>query len=191
MSMIELPQIRAEIERELKQRKSFYPDQVIALKMDQASADHQIACAAAWLEDLDRIAAFEAAAAAAWEAFKQDPSDKTVITTMPPAQHKVSWKDRRAALERELRLRRHHYAKRVESLQMTQDQADHRIACLQALADRYDDGFDWIASNGARPRFAVTHPVADDVTQARREWDQHRQAVEARRNPAKQGEMAI
>jgi hypothetical protein len=45
------------------------------------------------------------------------------------------------ALERELRLRRAYYPKRVERGQMTPEQAEHEIRCMEealALARRFD-----------------------------------------------------
>lgn len=42
-------------------------------------------------------------------------------------------------VERELRFRRVIYANRVERNAMTQDQADHEIGCMEAIARDYRD----------------------------------------------------
>lgn len=186
---ISAQQVRAECARELAQRRRFYDRRINEGRMTAEEAAHERTCAEAWLADVDRIIAFEAASAAAWERFKANPAEPHVLH-LPPPSHPVSWRDRRAALARELSLRARVYPRRIEEGAMTRAAADHQRACLAALADRYDDGFDWTASNGERPQWASTAPT-EETRAARREWDQHRQAVEARRQPATQGEMAI
>lgn len=181
--------VRAECARELAQRRRFYQRRVNEGRMMAEESEHELACAEAWLADVDRIIAFEAASAAAWERFKANPAEPHVLY-LPAPSHAVTWRDRRAAIGRELQLRARVYPRRVEEGAMTRAAADHQRACLEALAERYDDGLDWTASNGERPQWASTAPT-EETRAARREWDQHRQAVEARRQPAKQGEMAI
>ncbi len=161
----------AECARELAQRRNFYPGRVADMRMSQAEADHQLALAAAWHEDAQRIAA----------------SDYTPAP-LAPASHGMTWAARREGLARELTLRARVYPSRVAELRMTQAEADHRRDCLAAFAARLDDGFDWIASNGARPRFALLE-VADDILAARREWQDHSAAVDAARAPMQQKEL--
>jgi len=182
--------VLAECRRELGQRRRFYPSQIAGGRMTQAQADHQLACTAAWASDVERIIAFEAAAAEAWDRYKGNPGDPVTVTLPPPA-HAMGWKDRRAALGRELAMRARVYPRRVEESAMTKADADHRIACLAALAARYDDGFDWTASNGERTHWGLTFPLPNEIAQARREWEEHRQAVEARREGMRQEEMAL
>lgn len=167
--------LSAEIARELKQRIEFYPQRVETLKMSQDAANHQLAVCKAWLEDCARI------------------PDRQILSGVhadnPPA-HGVSWSDRVAGLERELTLRERFYPERVSTLQMTKETADHRIACLAALLAVYEEGWDWIASNQAPTSHGAIKTTAA-IEQARREWKEHWLRVEARRNPAKQGEMAL
>lgn len=151
--------VLAECARELAQRRSFYPGRVAEARMSQAEADHQFALAAAWHQDAQRIAA----------------SDYTP-NVLPPATHGISWQARREGLARELALRARVYPSRVAEMRMTQGEADHRRACLMALAARYDDGFDWIASNGHRTRFGLVE-APEEILAARREWQDHWQAV--------------
>lgn len=157
--------VLAETQRELAQRRSFYPGRVAEGRMSQAEADHQLALAAAWHQDAQRIAASD---------YTPDP--------LPPATHGVSWQARREGLARELALRARVYPARVAELRMTQAEADHRRACLMALAARLDDGFDWIASGGARTRFGLVE-ATPEILAARREWQDHCAAVDAARAP--------
>lgn len=160
--------VLAECARELAQRRSFYPGRVSEGRMSQDEADHQLAVAAAWHQDAQRIAA----------------SDYTPAP-LDPASHGIAWAARREGLRRELALRARVYPSRVAEMRMTQAEADQRRACLAALAARYDDGFDWIASNGARPRFALAI-APEEILAARREWQDHSAAVDAARAPMQQ-----
>lgn len=163
--------VLAECSRELAQRRGFYPGRVAEARMTQAEADHQLALAAAWAEDAQRIAA----------------SDYTPAP-LAPATHGMTWHARREGLRRELHLRARVYPARVAEMRMTQAEADHRRDCLAALAARYDDGFDWIASNGARTRFGLVD-APEEILAARREWQDHSAAVEAARAPLEQKEL--
>lgn len=152
-----------ECARELEQRRRFYPTRVAEGRMMQDEANRQLAIAAAWLDDARRI-----------EAHDYTPAP------LAPATHAISWAERRTAIAREIGLRDRVYPGHIASARMTEGEATHRRACLAALAARYDDGFDWRASNGAGPQFAAvaTTPAID---QARHEWAEHRAAVELSR----------
>ena len=163
--------VLAECARELAQRRNFYPGRVAEGRMLQDEADHQLAVAAAWHQDAQRIAA----------------SDYTP-QPLAAATHGISWHARREGLARELALRARVYPARVAEMRMTQAEADQRRACLMALAARYDDGFDWIASNGHRTRFGLVE-APEEILAARREWQDHRAAVEAARAPLEQKEL--
>lgn len=163
--------VLAECARELEQRRGFYPGRVAEGRMSQAEADHQLAVAAAWHEDMQRIIA----------------SDYTA-QALAPARHAISWAARREGLRRELALRARVFPGRVSEGRMSQQQADHRTGCLAALCARYDDGFDWIASNGERTRFGLLNASAA-ILAARREWQDHRSAIDAERQPLQQKEL--
>ena len=170
---ITLDHLVAETARELAQRTAIYPRHVESARMAQHDADFQIAAATAWLNDAERLRA-------SW--FTPRP--------LAPAAHAVSWGDRRAALARELGLRQRCYPLWIETARLLPDTARHQLDCLLALAAIYDDGFDWIASNGARPSFASIAP--DSATlQARAEWSAHCAALQLARNPEQQGEMIM
>lgn len=181
--------VLAECKRELAQRRTFYPRRVEQARMTQEEADAQLALAAAWHEDVSRIIAFEEAAAAAWKTFLENPAVPRITELSDPG-HGLSWQQRRTGLARELDLRRRIYPRRIEQAQMTKCIATRQLAALEALADRYDDGFDWRASNGVRPQFGriATGP---EILQARREWDEHRERVDTRRTPAQQQELLM
>lgn len=163
--------VLAECARELTQRRNFYPGRIAEARMSQAEADHQLAVCAAWHQDAQRIAA----------------SDYTPAP-LPPATHGISWQARREGLSRELALRARVYPARVAEMRMTQAEADHRRACLMALAARYDDGFDWIASNSHRTHWGQIK-ATEEIRAARREWQDHRATVEAARAPLEQKEL--
>ncbi len=184
------PMVRDELARELGHRRRFYPRRIDEARMTQQQADFQIACAEAWLADVDRLIAHWAACAAEWERFQHDPSPGFMARDLPAAKHGINWRDRRTALRRELELRNKIYPRRIEQAQMTKCIGDRQIACLEALADRYDDGLDWTASNGERTHFGNLNCDAA-IEAARKEWDQHRREVEARRAPAKQEELLM
>jgi hypothetical protein len=163
--------VLAECTRELAQRRNFYPGRVAEMRMTQEEADHQLSCAAAWQQDAQRIAA----------------SDYTPAP-LAAATHGLTWAARRDSLRRELLLRARVYPGRVAEMRMTQAEADHRRDCLMALAARYDDGFDWIASNGARTRFGLVD-APEEILAARREWQDHSAAVDTARAPLQQKEL--
>lgn len=160
--------VEAELAREEEQRKRFYPRRVETLQMDKAEAEHQLAVAAAWREDLAR--------------FTGQP--------LQPARHGLSWKVRRIAIAREIDMRRRHYPRFIEELKLTREDAAHRLACLEALAARYDDGLDWTGPGGSHCTHSAFASTADDRAAAEA-WATHRAEVEARRNPAEQGEMRL
>jgi hypothetical protein len=155
-----------ECARELEQRRNFYPRRIAEGRMMPDEADRQLAIAAAWLEDAGRIEASD---------YRPDP--------LAPATHGSSWGERRTALARELGLRARIFPQRVAEGRLTPADADHRRDCLAALAARMDDGFDWIASNGARPQWAAAS-TTPAIEQARAEWQEHCQRVDHERQAA-------
>ncbi len=171
---ITLAMIAAELEREAQLRRRVYPDRVATARMTPAEAEWQHALCAAWAADVARMIA-------SW--FTPHP--------LAPPTHAVSWADRRRGLARELEFRARIYPDRVATARMTPAESSQRIRCLEALAAIYDDGFDWIAGNGARPAFAQLEP--DEATlQARQDWDAHWRQVNELRHPAqRQGEMQL
>jgi hypothetical protein len=160
-------QLRVELAREREQRARLYPQRVDQGRMTAADANRELEVIAAIAEDLDRMAA---------------------IGITPPASNWFSWHDRRAAIDRELRWRRQQYPQWIESGRLGAADAEHRIACLEAIGDVYDEGFDWRASNGALPDWATLEPDPA-ANQARHEWDAHWLEVEARRRPPEQEEL--
>lgn len=169
---VTVDQVAAELAREEAQRKRFYPAQVELLKMSPEQAEHELACVAAWREDLARFAAV-------------GPG-----RPLAPASHGLTWRTRRQAIARELELRRRVYPRQVEQLKLERGEADHRLSCLEALADRYDDGLDWRAGNGERPMLKIFAATPAE-TAAAEEWEAHMGAILAARAPVQQGEMRL
>lgn len=176
-------QVAAELAREIGMRRQVYPGRVRDGRMAQADMDREIALAAAWAEDVARIEHGWQDRATRWLA------GESIVP--PPAAHGFTWADRRRALDRELAFRARLFGRRVAEGAMTRAEADHRAACLAALAARYDDGFHWRASNGESTRFGLVWPVPPEIEQARREWAEHRAAIDAANTPEEQKEMAL
>ena len=182
-------QVEIELAREAEQRERFYPRRVADLKMTKDEAAAQLAAVAAWREDVARMLDFERRAA---EAFRQlwtagAPARPTV---MAEATHGLDWRARRMTLQREINLRERHYPGWVQSLRLSQADADHRQDCLRALAARYDDGFDWRASNGACGMLPILARTPEEKIAAE-EWREHMDRILAERAPDRQKELAI
>lgn len=177
-------QVLAECARELEQRRGFYPRRIAEGRMTAEEAEAQIAVAAAWHADVARIIAFEDAA----HRSGGDLAGREAAPPLPAPSHGIAWATRREALRRELALRARVWPTRITEGRMTAAQADHRRDCLLALAARYDDGFDWRASNGERTRFGLVE-AASEILAARREWQEHCASVDAERAPPQQKEM--
>jgi hypothetical protein len=179
--------VLAECARELEQRRSFYPRRIAEGRMTQAEADAQLAIAAAWHADVARVIAFEEAAAGAWAGFLAGSGP---VPPLPAPDHALSWATRREGLRRELAMRARVWPSRIAEGRMSAHQAQHRRECLMALAARYDDGFDWRASNGQRTHFGRID-ASEDILAARREWDAHRAALQLYENPPQQQELLM
>lgn len=162
-------QLASELAREATQRARFYPQRVDQARMTADDMERELAMVAAWQEDLQRVRDRRAAVAQAYGA-NREPAP------VPAARHGLSWKQRRAGLAREIGLRARIFPRRVDEARMTRAEADHRLACLEALAAIYDDGWDWRAANGEGPilpLFART-PAEQE---AAAEWHAHMTAT--------------
>jgi len=178
-------QLEAELRRELSRRHGFYPRQVGKGAMLQADADRELALCAAWLEDLLRARAIRVDRAA--ENWRRYRAGDMTAGDPPPAAHGLRWSDRRSAVLRELALRQRVYPRGIEKGEITREDAAHRIDCLEALLGLYEDGWDWVASNGYRPGFDDPAPTPAAI-EARGEWDEMR-GLRAQRQPVEQKEM--
>ncbi len=106
----------AELERELADRRRFYPGMVDKGRMLKADADYQLAIFAEILADL------------------------AVAFGPPPwilAAPRFAWGEKVKALWRELELRRRFYPDRIAKGRMTQDQAHQQFARLEAVHTLY------------------------------------------------------
>jgi hypothetical protein len=160
-------ELRIELARERDARARVYPQRIEAGRMTEPDAARELALIAAIADDLERMIA---------------PGPCLAAT------HAWSWSDRRAALVRELDFRRRLYPQWIANGRLSQADADHRMACLEALGDVYDEGFDWRASNGALPDFAALEPDPA-ANEARHQWDAHWLEVEARRKVPTQDDL--
>jgi hypothetical protein len=133
--------LERELGRELEARRALYARRLETHRMLPAEAERELAIAAAWREDLARIRA-------AWI--------ETPGTIPAPPAHQFSWKDRRAALMRELDQRRRFYPEWIAKSRLTQAAADHQVECLECLLAVYEDGWDWRGSDGLTPLHSAT-----------------------------------
>jgi hypothetical protein len=114
--------VARDIVTEIAQRRRVYPDRVAHGQMTPEEAEYQIAIFNALVADVARIMA-------------------NACDT--PPDHRYSRAARIDALLRERSYRQRLYPKWVTTGQITQDKADHRMACLDALLERFDEGLDW------------------------------------------------
>lgn len=143
--------LQTELAREHAARTAAYPDRVATARMAPLEAQAGLAVVAAWQADARRLFDFRTRSAALWSAGN---FALWVKARMAPAEHSIDWHTRRRALEREVRARERSYPERVATAQLTQADADLRLACLHALARVYDQGFDWPHERpGADPAF--------------------------------------
>lgn len=146
-----LPAIQRELERELVQRRGFYPGRVASGNMRAEEAERQLALAGAWSDDIARLIAHP-------------------VGRLPAPAHGLSWWNRHQGLLRELAQRAHHYPKGIAEGRLLEADAAHRIACLDALLVHYQDGPLYEASNGALPRHHSTPRRTPAEAEARIEW---------------------
>ena len=130
--------VRAELARELDQRRRFYPDRVAKGRLSQAQADHQLAVIAAIAQDLEAVIAIRVpflpgtgrgTSAAGGGAQAASPT--------------FTWSEKRNALNRELDYRRRFYPDWISKGRLAQGAAQHQLACLAAMLALYDDGLCW------------------------------------------------
>lgn len=142
----------SEITREIAYRMNAYPRLVEKGRMAQRDADRELAIMDALGQDAARFAAADAAGGAT-----------------PAPKHAFTWRDRHAAIVRELAWRARVYPELArKGRPPSPDQAEiynRRLACLQAV---YEEGRDWIPANGAaRPFLSGATPA---TLEARTEW---------------------
>ena len=173
-------QVRAELARELDQRRRFTPDRVAKGRLSQDQADHQIAVFAAIAQDLEAVIAIRVpqlvtggplSGRADWEghsAAGPNISTGTPLTTL-------SWSEKRNALNRELDYRRRFYPDWIAKGRLAQGAAQHQLACLASCLALYDDGLTW------QPNPAHAEPV-----EARQQWRDLAATLTAQAEPAKE-----
>jgi hypothetical protein len=166
--------LKAELQRELAARRSLYPQLVDKGRLTSEASARGQAIIAAMILDLTRRLC------PPWPRRAADPPG-----------HDCSWSDRRDALVAELAQRERLYPDWIAKGRLEVHTARHRNSCLEALLCVYEDGFDWRASNGARPMFAKWENRTAAEDQAMAEWAAHWQAVEARRHPPQQNELEL
>lgn len=151
-----------ELRRERAARERTYPNQIQLGRMTKAEADHQLALIEAIAEDVTRYGRFIA------------------TRRMEKPTHEFTWHIRRAAIARELEQRRRLYPEWIAKGKLEQAEADKATNRLSAVADLYDDGWDWHARNGLRILFNAT-PANQAEAEAQAEWWTHyRTTMQAR-----------
>lgn len=152
---VTLADVLDELRREQTARRRTYPQQVERCRMTQAEADHQLALVAGLIEDVNRY------------------HTRCILQqALPPATHGFTWAQRRATITRELAQRARLYPQWIASGKLDQADADRATMRLTALADIYDDGFDWHATNGLRVLFG-TDAKTEAEREAQNQWHHH------------------
>lgn len=134
--------LAAELERELHFRESTYDRAVAKGNMHPDEAQHQLAIARAWREDLHRL---ETALAP----LRPNPAHPELVEGPMqhprdiPTLHGLDWQTRRAGVQRELTYRARLYPVWIGKGNLTQDDAQRRTRALEAMLDLYEGGFDW------------------------------------------------
>lgn len=154
-----------ELRREIAARARTYPGQVDKGRMTAAEAERQQQLFAALLADFGDL-----------------------VTVSEPSRTGPSWTERREALGRELDQRARLYPHWVATARLTEADAAHRIACLEALLELYDGGWGWAPS---RP--CPVHPTLAEMNAWRAEWTAAWQTTRtaAKLGQAGQREMAL
>jgi hypothetical protein len=160
---------KAELDRELAQRRRVYPDRVAKMRMTQAEADYQLAVFTAIASDIDRMAS---------------------NTAHPKPVEGHSWADRRRAIERELDYRTRFYPEWIRNHRLTQEKADRQMAALKAVLWRYDMGFDWHPSNGVPCSWGAVS-IEADVEASRTEWRTHHAGIIGRWDQQPEAQAAL
>lgn len=155
--------VLAEIEREAASRLRAYPALIDKLRLTaEAAALDQRLCEA-WAADMRR-----------W----RDWSATVPLRAMPAQAHMLgfTWADRRAGIARELDRRARLYPKWISAAQLNVDEARRRTDRLSALADLYDEGWDWHDTFGQRPPFGrgmSREPSSPAEAECRQQWHAH------------------
>lgn len=171
---VRVPDALDELRRERAARRRTYPQQVQLGKMTQPEADHQIALVEALIDDVTRWARF------------------LTSRQIAPQSHQLTWHQRRAAIARELEYRARVYPQWIALGKLEPAEAEKATRRLSAIADLFDDGFDWHARNGLRILFNAT-PATSAETEAQTEWHTHYRTVMQARGfmPLDQKELAL
>lgn len=177
--MIPLPEIASELAREMAFRRATYPRLVTKMQLTTEQEQAGYALCAAWQADCARYAAH----------LSQQP----ITTPIAPValQNGFTWHDRRNGITRELEQRARLYPKWIDALRLDATEAARRIARLSAMADLYDEGFDWHDSFGTRPPFGRMDEIhlPDPIREARHQWFAHVHHVLATRHGTPQQEQ--
>lgn len=167
---IGMAEIRAEVARELDQRRRVYPDRVAKGRMTERDARFQIAAFESIARDVAAIADNRHAPDAA-----------------------CSWADKLAVLRREVALRLQFYPQWVTKGRITVTAARAQANALECLLALYEEGWGWTPANGTSPAWGRLHPTLAEAD-SRTEWRDHwreTEALRARTNDNAQERMAL
>lgn len=136
-------QVRAELARELQQRRRLYPDRVAKGRMSAPEAERQIALIAAIAADLDAVIAVAVPQRMAeLNGARRHGAGTANISTGTPAAT-FSWSQKRNALLRELDYRTRFYPEWIAKGRLLEADAARQCAALRAMLALYDDGLTW------------------------------------------------
>lgn len=181
--MIPFPEIAAELAREMASRRATYPRLITKIQMTGEQEQAGYALCAAWQADCARYAVHL--------------SQRPITTPIVPValQNGFTWHDRRVGIARELDQRARLYPKWIDAMRLDPAEAARRTARLSAMADLYDEGYDWHDSFGTRPPFGFRF-YAQDHTRAEKEaitqwWLHVHTTLAARQDTPLQVQLAV
>lgn len=181
--MIPPQEIAAELAREGAARRAAYPGMIERLRMTADQADYEMALCAVWQADLARYAPWL--------------TDTLLRIPIAPVLRSggFSWHDRRNGITRELDRRARLYPQWIAGGSLDAAEAAKRTARLSAMADLYDEGFDWHDSFGNRPPFGARMTAGDHSpaeTEATAQWWHHvHQTLATRHGAPLQEQLAL
>lgn len=181
--MIPPHDIAQELTREMAARRATYPRMVERMRMTAEQMATEFALCSAWQADCARYGTWLASAT---------PRAPIAPVALSGG---FSWAQRRSGLQRELDQRARLYPGWIAKGQLDPAAAAQRMARLAAMADLYDEGWDWHDTFGNRPPFGARMTAQDHTpaeAEAIRQWWHHaHRAIATRYGAPVQEQLAL
>lgn len=169
---VSFAQLQRELADEARRRRETYPGMIAKGRMTPEEADYQHQVLAAIAADLEGVIAFPSSRPETGGMETPQGSNISPVDPLPT----LSWAEKRNALTRELTYRARLYPVWIAKGTLTEAEAAHRTACLEAMLALYNEGLAWRSSTGHRTHFG-TDPASPEIRQAREEWAETQAAL--------------